>query len=356
VIGALLGLIIDALFSNPVGDKVRWFQRWLMMKLRASTVGTPTPETFRLGDRDFPFLVIDGDGKASYRKDTIETRLEESPQLPEEIMNFRSMIEKRESLKKSNGLQAQWNGPLVGLKRYAIRRTIPEEDLAITLTFFETDYFTFLATVGSLDVNLHEPPAYFSLRQKYLANPMTDFQPIPFLAQGFGIALVAIGADGKLIFALRSPDSGIRPNELDVTVVESVHPYLDASPDQPGPDLYKTAVRGAKEEAGFEIQENQITFLGFGVDQEYYQWEMIGLIRLNLSADEALSSRSRGTGGKWETRRFQTISSNPKTVFQFLKYSKLWAIGWVAVYWALVHEYGSREVDEAARRVFRHWP
>lgn len=352
VASAVIGIVVGLLCEKQLEAAWSRIRRYVGVKFRARAVEPPTPETFSLGRRAFSFLVIDGDGEGAYTRDTITTMvMSDSVALPSEVEKLKTSIAEREATKKAQGLPAAWNGPQYSLVRYAISRTIPDEHLAVSLTFAPSDYYSFQATVVSLDANLLAPPAVLNLRQKYLVGQELS-RPIPFLAQGFGVALVAISSDDKLILGWRSADSGARPGELDVTVVEGVHPVLDRADDSPAPDLYKTAVRGAWEEAGFEIQRNQVTFLGLGLDTEYYQWNLLGLMRLDYAGTVALERRRRGTGGKWETRRFDVLSAEPTAAFRFLSGQRMWSVGWVAVYWALVHIYGRRQVDEAAETIY----
>jgi len=67
---------------------------------------------------------------------------------------------------------------------------------------------------------------------------------------------------------------------------------------------------------------------------------------------QVLEKRKSGTGGKWELKTLEIIDSNPKVVLNFIKKEKMWATALVAIYWALVHEYGKKQVDEIAKEVF----
>jgi hypothetical protein len=203
----------------------------------------------------------------------------------------------------------------------------------------------------SLDKNLVRTSATVTLRQKYLQEKDLS-QPIPFLAHGFGVALVLITKDKKLLLSRRNENAGTRAGELDVSVVEGVHPQKDASITYRGPNLYRTAVRGILEEVGISILQEDVVFLGFGVDIEYYQWNIIGMVRVTETAEEILKSRQRGASGKWETKQFEVIESAPLNVFRHLKQEKIWSTGLVAIYWLLVHEYGRKKVDRAAQVVF----
>lgn len=350
---AVLGVVAGVLFQRHIERAWARTVRWFKMLFRGRGVEHPKPETFSLGARSFPFLVVDGDGIGMYRPETIRTRLEKpAAPLPLEIEDRKQQILAREELKRARGETAQWNGPSYALRRFAIGRTVPEEDLELTLTFVPSDYFTFQATVMSLDHNLLAAPSRLTLRQKYL-NGRDLSQPYEALAQGFGVALAVVTSDHKMIFSWRSEKAGARPGELDVAVVEGVHPLNDRAATHFGPDLYRTAIRGAREEAGLEILTSQVTFLGFGVDTEFYQWVLLGVIRLSSPAQEALESRRRGAGGRWEAFKFDVVSADAAEVFTFLRDKRMWAVGWVATYWALVHEFGRERVDAAAAKILR---
>lgn len=353
VLSALIGIAVGVVFQRRVERAWNALRRWWILRVRSAVLEPPPPESFSLGSRQFPFLVVDGDGVLTYQPATIRTLIDgSSSTLPPEVQARKERVASDQAEKKAQGLPHHWNGPLYSLKRYAIARTIPDEQLSISLTFRTSDYYSFLSTVMSLDENLLSAPAQLTLRQRYLLGQDVS-NPVEFLAQGFGVALVAISSDDKMILGYRSADSGARPSELDITVVEGVHPVLDRASDHPGPDLYRTAIRGASEEAGLDVYEHQVHFLGFGVDTEWYQWALLGAIDLDSTADEALEGRRRGTGGKWEVRRFRVLSADPPIVFQFLNTERLWALGWVVIYWALVRRYGRRVVDAAAKAVLK---
>jgi hypothetical protein len=353
VCSTIVGLVLGVLFEHRlVAAKDRFGRRWRAVAGRSSLERRP-PEGFSLGGRRYPFLVIDGDGETAYRPGAITTIVDESVvDLPPDIDAIKNEISQREEAKKLRGLPALWNGPLFALDRYALSRA-ESEALELTLALRRSDYFSFQATVMSLDRKLTSSPAGPTIREKYLGGPDL-IEPVPFLAQGFGVAVVVVSHDQKLLIGRRSANAGARPGQLDITFAEGVHPELDRAANHPGPDLFRTAVRGAQEEVGIEIPAERLAFLGFGLDIEYYQWILIGMARIDETARAALDKRERGTGGKWEARRFELVNFEPETVFRFLAAERSWAIGWVSVYWALVQEYGRRRVEEAAGKVLGH--
>lgn len=350
IISGFIGLLLAVWFYEPLCSMKLRFEAWFKRKCyRPRQV--PIPRTFALGSLKTSWLVIDGNGELVYTPEALVCLVEHTPvEPPLEVIQLRNAIEKREAEKEMKGLQYQWNGPLYALEGYAVGRTVPDEHLKLTLTFRPTDYFTFQATVLSIDTNLVNPPAFLTLRQKYIEGHDPS-KPIVFLANGFGVVLVIITKDRKLILSRRHDTVGARPGEHDVSVVEAVHPIHDRASDHPGPDLFRTAIRGAQEELGIVLLQSNITFLGFGVDMEYYQWNIVGVAHTVRTAGQVLEGRTCGTAGKWETRTIKPIDADPRIVFNYLRNHKMWSTGWIAIYWALVHEWGKTEVDAAAREI-----
>ena len=352
IVGAVLGLLITVLFEEQVFAGRRRVTKWLALTFYRPKRIALSPQTFVLGNFSTSWIMIDGDGQSTYIPETIACLVNDTPlSLPPEVIELRSRIESREAARKTDGLSYQWNGPYYALERYAIGRTIPDECMEVVLSFRPTDYFTFQATVMSLDVSLGDPHNSFTLRQKYLEHHASS-QPLPFLANGFGINLIILTSDRKLLLSRREDIVGARPGELDVSVAEGVHPLLDRATTHHGPDLYRTAIRGAQEEVGVELVQSEITFLGFGVDMDYYQWQMLGVARISETAERVLNSRRRGTGGKWEAKRIEVIDSDPFNVLQYIKIHGMWSTGLATLYLALVHEYGRKQVNDVVERLF----
>ena len=352
LVGGVIGLIIAVIFEDPLNSAKRRLVKLARSAFHRPRSIDPINQTFSLGKRNSSWLVIDGNGEMTYTPEAIRCLVDSTPVLlPPEIQQLRDNIEKRELSNKDKGLSYQWPGPLYALERYAIGRTNPEENLEVAFTFRPTDYYTFQATVMSLDYNIMQPPAIMTIRQKYLQG-CDLVQPVPFLSNGFGISLAIITKDRKLILSWRSDHAGARPGELDVSVVEAVHPLNDRSTTSLNPDLYRTAIRGIQEEIGIDALQENITFLGFGVDIEYYQWNIVGIVRISDTAQKALENRRSGLSGKWEAKNLEVIEAEPRNVFSYIKDKKIWSTGLLTIYWALVYEYGRKRVDMAAKAVF----
>jgi len=347
----VLAWLLGTFATRPLVSMMLRFGRSLRQVFRRKTP-LPLPEAFALGSGKTSYVIIDGDGQMAYTPETLICYVKgEKVGLPTDVMKLYNEMKTTEEEKKVKGLQYRWNGPLYALDSFQIERTVPYENPQLTLGLRTTDYYAFMATVLSLDKNLIDPPASLTLRDRYLAGHDPS-EPIPFLANGFGVALVIITKDGKMILSRRQATLSARPDELDVSVVEGVHPAHDRHNDHPGPDLYRTAIRGAMEELGVTLLRSDVVFLGFGVDMEYYQWGVIGMAEITETAQQVLARRTRGTAGKWETRTFELVDAVPQTAFEYLKNHKMWGTGKVAIYWALARRCGKKQVDAAVRQVF----
>ncbi|AMV12327.1 hypothetical protein ABS784_16395 [Geobacillus sp. G4] len=349
IINAVLGVIIGVILGDPLKEAWGKFVKY-MKRLLAKPKTIKDPSYFTIGNETTSFIVCDGDGVMTYSPENIETRVNNhAVELPSDLKILRREIEKAEDAKKQRGESYSWNGPLLSLEKYSILRTKVNEDMKVIFSFVPSDYYTFKALNMNLDKQL---PSGYTIREKYLAGN-TVRQPIPALANGVGVAITVITSDNYVILTKRSPESGVRPNELDISVVEAIHPSHDRKAVGQGPDLFNTAVRGAEEELGVVIPRENIKFLGFGVDEQYYQWNIIGIAHCKEKAEEIMKQRSRGIPGKWEMEQILFIPFKIRDVLYTIKNEKMWSTAKVALYWSLVFEYTKRGVDKEAEKLFK---
>lgn len=344
LIGAIFGLILSVVFDEGLRNIKRQIIRRFKRLFKTKT--NYTSDLFSIGNMQTSFFVVDGDGRFEFKPEDIETRLETNPPiLPDELQELKKEIELQEKAKKEQGLNYRWNGPLYGLKNYRNNRFGDMEEMEALFHFYKTDYFTFLATNMQLDRQLDSGE---SIREKYIPDELEKIQPL--LANGFGVVLVVITDDEDVILTKRTQVSGARGNELDVSVVEGVHPTLDLDHASDGPNLFNVAVRGANEELGINIDENLVRFLGYGIDLDYYQWNMIGFAHLPQSSKEIKSIRSRGTSGKWENTLLIYEKFTPKNIARLIIEKDMWSTARVALYWTAVRELGKMNIDRAIKK------
>jgi len=344
-IGGIVGLVVSVIFD----DGIRNLKRNIVRKYKRlfSEKNDFKSHLFTIGDTSTRFYVIDGDGQSEFNPENIECRvIDDRVDLPTEIESIKQEIADEEAMKEKQGLQHKWNGPLYGLAKYRHGRTTDVEGMSVLFNFFKTDYFTFMASNMQLKRKLMSGE---TIGEAYIPhNQLEKVQPI--LANGFGVALVIITSDENIILTQRTFNTGPRGSEMDISVVEGVHPLLDRHSQNNGPDLYHAAIRGANEELGLIIDKDRVKFLGYGIDLDFYQWNMIGFAHVPQTAKEIQELRSRGTSGKWENTLLLFKNFTTKEVADLIINEKIWSTGKVALYWTAVRELGKNNIDRALKK------
>lgn len=346
LISAIIGLVVGVIFEDYLKNIVRNIQRKIRRMFK--TDHTNISHLFSIENLDTNFFVVEGDGVIEFKQENIECRIvDTAPTLPGEITSLRETIAEEELKREAKGLDHKWNGSLYGLSRYITTRAGNSEEPSAVFHFHLTDYYTFLATNMQLDYKLSSGK---TIREKYI--PRYNLEQVqPILANGFGVVLVVITGDEEVILIKRASTSGARANGFDVSVVEGVHPTLDQDPLNEGPNLFKAAIRGAYEELGLEIDEKQIRFLGYGIDLDFYQWNIIGHVHIKETAKEVVAIRSRGASGKWESKQIVFENFTPKNIAHLIVYKPMWSTAKVALYWTAVKHLGKNNIDRAIKNL-----
>jgi hypothetical protein len=346
-IGAIVGLIVSVIFDDSLRELKRKIKRGYHRFFNEKN--DFNSHLFSIGNTKTQFFVVDGDGQSEFKPENIECRvIHDNFPLPEELEIIKQEIAAQEKEKELNGLEHKWNGPLYGLAKYRHSRSADQEDMTVLFNFFKTDYFTFLATNMQLNRTLNSGK---TIGEEYI--PYNQLEKVQTnLANGFGIVLIIITSDENIILTQRTEISGARGSEMDISVVEGVHPLLDRHSSNDGPDLFNTAVRGANEELGIIINKDIIKFLGYGVDLDFYQWNMVGYAHVPQTAQEIKDIRSRGTSGKWENSLLVFKNFTPKNVADLIVNEDMWSTAKVALYWTAVRELGKNKIDRALNNIY----
>jgi hypothetical protein len=308
-------------------------------KKKAATPSlSPISRNFQLNGGKTSFIICDGTGEQAYDRKAIITKYsDELQELPDDLHKLRADIETRENEKKAQKLKHMYNTYQVALKGYSINKTDIVEDMYVIFDFVKSDYYNFQATIGSMDKLI--PGSEQTVRGKYINEIPNLAIPDVRFAHGVGVILTVITSDNKLILTRRRSDISIRPNEIDVSVVEAIDPTdWDKSID-----LYKAAKRGAEQELGIRVSEDDVKFLGFGVDLDYYQWNIIGTVQLDKTEEEFIQHISNGIHGTNELDEFLITDASPESIAKILSEEKMWATGIIALYWTAVYQLKSKE-------------
>lgn len=359
-VGATAGAFVELVVTILFEDKARlWYRRigrtWKWIASRLKTRDYPlSQELFQIGKWITNCIVLEGYGERYYSSYRIACQIDsDSLELPSDLALLREKITRQqEELGRRQGTPAYYNGPMVAFVDYSITRTTIYEDPLLYLRFKPTDYYTFLATALSLrEAVPAENGLSTTVFAKYLST--TDFKrPVPFVATSFGVNLAVVTGDGYLVGARRG-HRGLSHyrDHLQVPVCESVHPLMDAISGS-NLDVYRTAVRGAKEELGIEVQSRDVRFFSLCVDTTWYLYGLTGVIYAETyTKHDIISRRSVGLKDKWEATELFFIRLNPKDVVLTLRDmggpSRWHPASFVSIAQTLVNQFGVSSVEDA---------
>jgi len=306
-----------------------------------------TTPYFSFGPLKTTWIVVDGNGTSEYLPQHIQSHYDPRPDpLPEELLVRRKWVEEQHERNRSEGKPFQWNGERYSLDRFVISRDPADEEMVLGLWFKPSDYYTYLAT----NISLKDQP----LREKYLQS--ADWQsPVRYFSHSFGVSLVVITSDHYTLLTQRGRDLGSRPGDYNTSVSEGLSRPLDSSTHGPAPDMYRCASRGLTEELGLiegeDFHREDIIFLSFGVDTQYAQWGLRGMVKVQKQVEEIVSYWNAGVKDKVENVRIFPLSFKLETLVPFVFAHTPWApAGLVCLYHALVHEFGRKQVHKAVER------
>jgi transcriptional regulator with XRE-family HTH domain len=305
-------------------------------------------EHFSFGKLSTTWIVMDGNGIDFYRRRNIFAHFEsKSEVLPPELRARKRLVEQQQADNRVRGQAFHWNGQRYSLSRFVISRDGPVEDLVLDLWFTPSDYYTFLATNMALDDA--------GVRARYLGATVDWSKPVPFFSHSFGLYLTVITADNQILLTSRGSNVGSRPGDYNISVCEGLGTIdAHASPGQ-APDLYACAQRGMKEELGLtEIEDfsaADIQLFSFGVDTWYAQWGLLGLVRVQKTAQDILNYRNAGVKDRLENAELHHLPFYVDEIVAFVFAHQPWAPGGLAcLYHTLIHEFGRTRVAEAIAR------
>lgn len=172
------------------------------------------------------------------------------------------------------------------------------------------------------------------------------------LLNSFGVSLVVITSDHYTLLTQRGRNQGSRPGDYSISVSEGLGRPLDQGTHGLAPDVYRCACRGLAEELGLneydDFLPSDIVFLSFGVDTQYAQWGLRGIVKVKKQVQDIIDYWNAGVKDKMENTRLFPLKFELETLIPFIFSHEPWApAGLVCLYHALVHEFGRKKVHEA---------
>src|SRR5579885_3520003 len=109
-----------------------------------------------------------------------------------------------------------------------------------------------------------------------------------------GVDITVVSSYGYVFLTQRGQYQSVHQNMFHTSVSEAISPSLDCSATGREPDLYLCARRGMSEELGMhepqDFSISDILFLSFSVDTQYALYGLRGMITVNRSAEEILTT------------------------------------------------------------------
>lgn len=271
---------------------------------------------------------------------------------PAEIQQLYQELVKEIKRKEAKGEPVPFNGLGYQLEKFFVGyRKTEFEAPVLKLYFRPTDYFSMLVTDNRLDEPLIVNNTKTTLRQKYASHIDLAYSPVPEFATHFGVGIMVVTADEKIIFSERGP-TAVDSFVFFPSVAEGASRPADALHNG-GPDPYRTAIRGIAEELGIEVSPEQVKFLSFGANAVLCEYALCGVTYTTHSSHAIQEIRSLGIPkDRWESQRLHFVPFEPKAVIEFMSTHKPWSpFAVVCTIHALYDAFGPAALEKACRNL-----
>lgn len=349
ILGVFASLVANLTWEYAKKSKPKW-KRFLARFCHTS----PPPAGFlTTGKTIVPWVVC---AYGPYSRENIKIYYNPHPvKNPPEIKTLYEQKIKEIKHREAKGEPVPFNGLGYQLEKFFVgHRTGPHEEPSLNLSFRPTDYFMMLSTDNMLDEPIVVDNVKTTLRKRYAERVNLMYSPVPEFATHFGVGIMVVTADGKIIFSERGP-TAVDAFVFFPSVAEGSSRPVDAAPNG-GPDPYRTAVRGLAEELGLEISPDQVKFLSFGANAVLCEYALCGVIYVEQTEEEILKIRSLGVPkDKWESQKLHFVPFKPEAVAEFMVRNKPWSpFAVVCTIHALFDHFGKERLERvfAGKEIF----
>ena len=208
-----------------------------------------------------------------------------------------------------------------------------------------SDYFSMLATDNALDEPIELDGRQTTLCEYYMQGADMSVRPIDGVASFMGITLQIVTSDLFTIFHRRGA-TATSANSMYCSLGESC-----SRPEDGSPDMLTTALRGLKEEYDLDVAPEQIEWTSFGANLVFSEYNLTGIVRLDMTAEELTPYLSSGEDS-WERDDVFVSVFTPDNVVSFMNRHEKWTTLSVAtVYHSLLANYSETDVDNSFSRL-----
>lgn len=179
----------------------------------------------------------------------------------------------------------------------------------------------------------------------------------------FGAPVTVVTADGQIVWLKRSMATAVNPGRFTCTTAEGINRDDIRSGV---PDPYLCAARGLHEELGIRLDAAElkhIRFIGLVLDLDWWEWTLIGVLRLADLSEHSLDARvlmqyfsSARAKDKWETGQPAFCAFEPRPVARFIRDNPVTNYAAVSASLALMADprFRRREVVDAFSEIDVH--
>lgn len=365
VLGAVLSVVAMIFLYQPLmsfilGGRRKWAK---FRKYVDPLAGKPNQLKFR--NIITEWVSLHGTGEIPLLHKHLRTEfIKEYVSLPKDLEALRNHCREELEQKKKDVQSDVWNGKRFALVKYGPTRYGTKEKAGLCFAFKLTDYASFIAITSKADEVgqvKDEAGVPTTIRNKYF--PYFDLDtPNPYLTHSFGINLVVITKDRKIIFTQRNALVAKKSKYYSIPMNEGMQYPMDLNKDGQ-PSFLDASKRGLQEELGVEPEilgtdAKAIEFLNFGALAKANEYALLGRVKLPIgSLDLENRYQTHAKDKSLETcHKLYAIDYNPDAILEFVNTHKPWTHnGLATIYFAMVREWGYRETQSALSKRPLDW-
>lgn len=314
-----------------------------------------------IGEIAVPWIIIEGTGEFMYTKENIVARYVNLPlELPSDLEALVSRQKAALARKEKETGGVIWDGKryrLISFHKTRFQDSATGEEVpGMYFEFGPSRYSTHLALEGNLDapgVVYSSKGQPITIRKKYLDPAWDPLRPNPYLSNSFGVNILVICEDNKIILVLRNLTEVKKGKGVfNLSIDEGMSKPSDE--EIPGvPSVFKCAERGLHEELGLIVPSEDIKFFSFGVDPLRHEYGILGTVESDLTSNEVVNHFKTRARDRFEVERKPfKVPFDPCEVFEFMQQNKPWT-PWaiIGLFQTLANYFGFEKTEKAAKAI-----
>lgn len=219
------------------------------------------------------------------------------------------------------------------------------------ITFGETNYKNFIGTNKSIS---NKRFAHFITETERKILSTKDgfkFLPKSLFSNDLATATTVITADNYILLAKRSKEVFVLKDVIHTSIAEGMDLKKDWNSRLDAPDVFKTIVRGAKEELNIDVEPTEIELTSFGLYRPFMQPFVTAKIKVPFTHDQVINKISNHKDS-FEGNVF-AVQNNLTNIAPFLfdrtflgQDLKMAELGKVSIIQCLMQQYGEKKLQK----------